>query len=79
VLYADQVVLHNLKTNLFLHVTEQLLPVEAPIAITNIPGISNSKITPKEPDRRDPPFNFVPRFEVNVSTTLSRFQVLPYQ
>ena len=59
--YNDQIVLLNLETMLYLHVSEKLLKVEALEGIVpeNLkPGLD--KITPKTVDRREPPNMYVP-------------------
>lgn len=71
VLYRDQIVLLNIKTNLYLHITENLLEKVKPA----IPLQEDWR--PLDADRRDDPAEFAKRFEVNCSTSSSRFQLIP--
>ena len=71
VLFKDQIVLLNVKTNLYLHITEKWLPMTEQIK----PVLEDWR--PLDADRRDDPAEFVKRYEVNCSTSSSRFQPLP--
>lgn len=74
--YNDQIVLYNLKTSMFLHVTERFLKIdglEGPLPENLMPG--KELITPKVIDRREPPNQYVPYFEVNVSNIKSKFNI----
>ena len=78
--YNDQIVLQNIKTGLFLHVTEKLLKVEGlegsmPEALR----LGQELITPKKIDRRDPPSAYVPQCELNVSTVKAKFCIQIYR
>jgi len=59
--YGDQIVLENVKTKMYLHVTERLLKnesLEGPVPENLKAGFD--LITPKTIDRREPPNSFVP-------------------
>jgi len=71
VLFRDQIVLLNVKTNLYLHITEKWLEMADKIK----PKFEDWR--PLDADRRDDPSEYVKRFEVNCSTSSSRFQPLP--
>ena len=62
----------NVKTNLYLHITERWIMPEMPFKF------EPEAWRPLDPDRREQPGAYVKRFEVNVSTSMSRFQVLPH-
>jgi hypothetical protein len=76
--YGDQIIFLNTKINLYLHVAEVQIPIEKPIALPLIPGTTKNEITPVIIDRRCPPINYVPTYEVNVATTFSRFKAVPF-
>lgn len=59
VLFRDQIVLLNVKTNLYLHITEKWLEIENPVKPIN------EDWRPLDADRRDDPSEFVKRYEVN--------------
>jgi hypothetical protein len=59
VLYKDQVVLFNIKLNLYLHITERVLPIEKPLPLPKLANNPSEEITSKEPDRRTPRKNFL--------------------
>lgn len=67
-----------MKINLYLHVAEAQIPIEQPIPLPLIPGTTKNEITPVIIDRRCPPVNYVPTYEVNVATTFSRFKAIPF-
>ena len=74
--YNDQIVLQNIKTGLFLHVTEKLLKVEGlEGSLPEALRLGQELITPKKIDRRDPPSAYVPQCELNVSTVKAKFQI----
>jgi hypothetical protein len=55
VLYRDQIVLLNVKTNLYLHITERWLSKEIP------PALPVEDWRPDEPDRREQPESYIQR------------------
>ena len=63
----------NVKTNLYLHITKNKVQ-----EIEEQERLKPESWRPPDPDRREQPNTFVRRQEVNVSTTMSRFQVLPF-
>ena len=63
-----------------MHVTEKLLKIEGldgSVPENIRPGLE--LITPKKIDRRDPPSQYVPQCELNVSTIKSKFQIVIYR
>jgi len=52
--------------------------VEEPQPLPLVPGTTKNEITPIIIDRRCPPLNYVPCYEVNASTGFSRFKAVPY-
>jgi hypothetical protein len=73
VLFKDQIVLLNTKTNLHLHYSQdKQIPFDEPYKM------NKEAWRPSEPDRRQSPSSYAIRYEVNVSTNLERFQILPY-
>jgi len=75
--YNDQIILKNTKLNLYLHVSERLLKIDCldgQVPDSLVEGVD--LITPKKIDRREPPNQYSPHYEVNTSNIKSKFTVL---
>jgi hypothetical protein len=78
VTYGDVLVLRNIKTDLYIHISDRTCiwddkpkPEYAAIDFLNV--------VPSGIDKRYPPDQFIPCFEVNCSSSKSKFTLHPYR
>ena len=78
VTYGDVISFRNVKTDLYIHISEREIIWEGEDK-TNNEKKTYLDVVSNKIDKRNPPNSYAPLYEVNCSSTKSKFTLLPYR